>query len=126
MQAKGLLELGKSVICKFSLTYTIRQTEILEFQNSWFTNTPFVKILYPHKKRFFLYFRKLHDVFKCCAVKNLSIFYVSCKTVYLWVKTNCCFVSKMRNNILGKKITNFSNAASLVHKRTRRRLTIQI
>lgn len=57
----------------------------------------------------FYVFVKKYDVLKCCSLKDLSSSYVSCKTVYRWVKTNCCFVSDMIHSkavvTTGKKTT---------------------
>ena len=36
---------------QFVVTHTIRQIEILALLDSWVTNTPFVKVLHPNKKK---------------------------------------------------------------------------
>lgn len=62
---------------QFVVSHTIRQTGIPALLDSSVTNTH-VKILCT---------QNLHFVKK----NRLNIFFISCKTVYLWVTTNRCF-----------------------------------
>ena len=65
---------------QFVVTHTIHQTDIPALLNSWDTQK---------KKPFLL-------VFSCVRVHLFMIYQVlsvSCKTVYQWIMTNCCFMS---------------------------------
>jgi hypothetical protein len=76
---------------QFVVTHTIRQTEIPALLDSWVTNAPSVKMLQPQKNCFSLYF---HRNIACLSVslRICQVFPVSCKIVYWWVTTNCCFM----------------------------------
>jgi hypothetical protein len=84
---------------QFVVAHRIHEKEIPTLIDSWVTNTPSVKMLYPQKNCFSLHFHKditcLHDrLLWIC-----QVFSVSCKTVYWRIITNCHFMS----NILAYK-----------------------
>ena len=78
---------------QFVATHTICQTEIPTLIDSCVTNTTSVKMLCPQKNCLSSHY---HKNITCLRVGHLMIcqvFSVSCKTVYRWVMTNCCFMS---------------------------------
>ena len=56
-------------------------------------NTTSGKILCPQESSLFLYFRQNKRGSNFGLLRIYEVFYVSCKTVYRWVTTNCCFIS---------------------------------
>jgi hypothetical protein len=78
---------------QFIVTHTIRQIEIFALLDSWVTSTPSVKTLCPRKTRFSLYFRQHITHLIVGVLVMCQTFSVSCKIVYRWVTTNCCFMS---------------------------------
>jgi hypothetical protein len=72
---------------QFVVTHTIHQSETSALTDSWFKNAP-VKMLGAQEK-------VLRKNTTCLNVRLLRIrqfFSVSCKIVFLWVMTNCCFM----------------------------------
>ena len=71
---------------QFSVTHIIRQTTILALVDSCVSNTPSVKMLFPEKKCFLLYFRKIIIRLTVGLLKIGQVMSVRCKTVYRWCR----------------------------------------
>ena len=65
------LNLNRNMKQQFVITHATPQTELPALLDIWVTNTPFVKMLYPQKNYFSLYF-----------CKNITCLYVG-------VRSNC-------------------------------------
>jgi hypothetical protein len=64
------------------------------------------QILYPQKDCFALHFNKNMTRLSVGMLTTCQVFSVSCKTVYWWVRTNCCFVSDILNVVLYSMYSN--------------------
>ena len=81
---------------QYVVTHTVSQTEISTLLDSWFKNTPSVEMLFLQKNIASLCILILKK--SCPHVELLRIcqgFSLSCKIVYPFVRTSCCFVSDM-------------------------------
>ena len=79
---------------QFVKANTICQTEVPVSLDIWVTNTPFVKMLYPKKKKS-LYFCQNATCVSVGLLMIHQVSYVSCKIVYWWITTNCYCMSFM-------------------------------
>ena len=79
---------------QFVVTCTIHQTENSTVRWSCVTNKPSVKILWPPQKNCLsLYYCKNITYWSVGLSRFGQAFSVSCRTVYQWIMTNCCFMS---------------------------------
>jgi hypothetical protein len=76
----------------FVVTHTIRPIEIPALLDSWVTDTPSVKMLFPHTNSLSFYFRKSITCLSCGLLRIGQVFTVSRKTVYRRVTTNCRYM----------------------------------
>jgi hypothetical protein len=80
---------------QFVVIHTIPQTEIPALLDSWVTNTPSVKCCVHKKIAFSLHFSKSITCLHVSLLRICKVFSLTCKSVYLWVTTNCCFMSNV-------------------------------
>jgi len=68
---------------QFVITHTMHQTGLPAILESWVTNTPSVKMLYPQKKKISSHFCKNVTCLYVGVLNNCQVFFsVSCKIVY--------------------------------------------
>jgi hypothetical protein len=94
---------------QFEINHTTHKTEIPALQDSWFTNTPSVKTLYPQKNGFSLCFRKSLKWLNIGLIR-ICFFSVSCKILYLWVRIIFSFANGMSSLQVMSSHTGKANA----------------
>jgi hypothetical protein len=60
--------------CRFVLTHTVHQTEIIALLDNWVTNIPSVKMLYSQKKIICTYIFIKHNILVRWPIENQSSF----------------------------------------------------
>jgi hypothetical protein len=84
---------------QFSVTRTIRQSEITALLDGWVRNTPSVKMLCPQTSHLPLYFRTNITCLSGGRLRIGQVFSVACNTVYRWLATTYCFISDFLNSV---------------------------